>query len=96
MLSLVPDLVQMDKASFFPSAQQSLAETNSHARFYGRKQTGWLASDLNAQGVVGDASAASAEKGSVLLDHIVDGFLDYIAELQSLPLPPTSSSNRTG
>lgn len=96
MLTLVPDLVQMDKAALFPSAQQTLTETTKHARFYGRKQTGWMASDLNAQGVVGDATSASAEKGAVLLDYIVDGFLDYVAELKSLPLPPSSSSNRTG
>ena len=87
MLAVRPDLVAMDKADQFPSAQQTRAERNDHARFYGRKQTGWLASDLNPEGVVGNAARATPEVGEKLLDHLVDGFLAYAGELQRLPLP---------
>jgi len=87
MLAIRPDLVEMGKADLFLSEQQTRAEQNDHARFYGRKQTGWLASDLNPQGVVGNASRASPETGQRLLDHLVDGFLAYATELQRLPLP---------
>ncbi|WP_210238848.1 creatininase family protein [Cohaesibacter sp. CAU 1516] len=92
MLAMRPDLVQMDKAAMFSSAQQARAEQNDHARFYGRKQTGWLASDLNPRGVVGNAALAAPEVGQQLLDHLVDGFLAYATELQRLPLPSPLSN----
>ena len=91
MLAIAPELVKMDQAVDLASHQRVLVEKNEYARFYGRQQTGWMATDLNAQGVVGNASAASADKGVVLLDHLVDQFLIYIAELRTLSLPMSSS-----
>ena len=86
MLAFAPGLVDMGKAGVFPSRQQELAETNEHLRFYGRKGMGWKLSDLNGNGVVGDASVASADKGEKLASHIVEGFLTYAREVQQMRL----------
>nr|WP_321455879.1 creatininase family protein [uncultured Cohaesibacter sp.] len=87
MLALRPDLVRMEKAGVYPSQQQKMTEENAHLRFYGRKQLGWMATDLNAEGVVGDASIANAAKGKALIDHIANQFIDYAKEVLKVPLP---------
>lgn len=81
MLALRPDLVRLDKAGVFPSLQQKMAESNEHLRFYGRKQLGWMATDLNEAGVVGDAGQATAEKGRALMAHIASQFITYAREV---------------
>lgn len=88
MLHLAPDLVARDQMINFPSLQQELAETHTHLRAYGRKQLGWMATDLNPQGVVGNASKATSEKGEQLIAHICAGFLDYARELHQFDAIP--------
>ncbi|WP_210200583.1 creatininase family protein [Cohaesibacter celericrescens] len=86
MLAMAPNLVDMSKASNFKSLQQDVAEQNKHVRFYGRKSVGWMASDLNGAGVVGNAGIASAEKGETLLANIAQEFLVYAREVQRLQI----------
>jgi creatinine amidohydrolase len=38
-------------------------------------------SDLNPDGVAGNASAASAEKGERLIDHAVDGLVELLQDV---------------
>lgn len=87
MLAMAPELVSMQDAAHFSSAQREISQTNEHLRYYGRKAMGWMASDLNAAGVVGDAASASAEKGEKLLAHITEAFLRYASEVQHMPIP---------
>ncbi|MCV6600652.1 MAG: creatininase family protein [Cohaesibacter sp.] len=90
MLHLRPDLVDMSKAGDFSSAQQRLAKEFTHLRFYGRKPMGWMASDLNQEGVVGNASLASAQAGERLIVHIVEAFVVYAREMAEFDLPALS------
>lgn len=90
MLHLHPDLVDMKKVQAFSSRQEDLAKAHEHLRFYGRKPMGWMASDLNEQGVVGDASIADAEKGKALIEHIVSAFVVYAREVSDFDLPALS------
>jgi creatinine amidohydrolase len=90
MLHLRPDLVDREKALAFSSKQEDLAECCEHLRFYGRKPMGWMASDLNEHGVVGDASIADADKGKALIKHIVSAFLVYAQEVADFDLPALS------
>ena len=87
MLALSPDLVDLSKCDHFASAQSRMATDNNHLRFYGRQSLGWMASDLNPTGVVGDATMASAERGEKLLDHIIDQFIAYARDVQKVALP---------
>ncbi|WP_321447640.1 creatininase family protein [uncultured Cohaesibacter sp.] len=81
MLALRPDLVCLDEAGVFPSRQQEMAEGNEHLSFYGRKQLGWMVTDLNEAGVVGDAARANAEKGRTLIEYIAGQFVSYAREV---------------
>lgn len=79
MLHFHPNLVDMSKAIDFSST----AETNSISPI-GPTSYGWIASDLNEHGVVGDASSATAEKGKAVANFQTDGMvqlLDRVAKV---------------
>ncbi|MDO9524834.1 MAG: creatininase family protein [Gemmobacter sp.] len=88
MLALRPDLVHMDRADNFISAQADLAARNRIVGLHGaRANAGWLAGDLNPAGTVGNAARASAERGAEDLRRTIIGFCDLIAEVEAMPLP---------
>ena len=47
---------------------------------------GWVASDLNPVGTVGDASVASAEKGHATATHQVAGFVELLRKVAAAPI----------
>ena len=82
MLAFRPDCVDMGAAKDFRSA----AETDPIPPV-GSISRGWIASDLNPDGTVGNAAAATARKGQATADHQVAGFLALCAEVAAMPLP---------
>lgn len=98
MLALHPDKVDMSKAANFPSRQSEFATRFTHLRAYGPHAFGWKMSDLNPDGVAGNAAAATAEKGEILIAHAVKGILellrdvdrfDIAADFAPVPIAPT-------
>jgi creatinine amidohydrolase len=86
MLALRPDLVEMDKAEDFVSAQTALDKNSEKLGYHGAPANlSWLAQDLNRKGAVGDASAAKAEAGHQDIRAVAEGFCALIADLQRLP-----------
>ncbi len=83
VLALKPDTVDMSKAENFPSFQEKLAKTNKHLRAYGPHAYGWKAQDLNLQGVTGNASLATAEKGKALITTAVNGLVELLHEIHT-------------
>jgi len=81
MLHLRPDLVKMDKAQDFRSAQLKFIEEFKHLRAHGPAQFGWKAQDLNPHGAVGNAVAATAEKGKAVLDFQAAAFIDLCRDV---------------
>lgn len=81
MLVLRPDLVDMAKARDFPSAQADFAARFTHLRAYGPHAFGWKMRDLNADGVTGNAAAATAELGRKLIDHAATGFVELLDDV---------------
>lgn len=81
MLALRPDLVKMDAARDFPSAQERFEEDYAHLRAYGPHAFGWMMSDLSRDGVAGDAASASAEAGELLLGHAAAGFVELLCDV---------------
>ncbi|MHB2263734.1 creatininase family protein [Aliihoeflea sp. PC F10.4] len=81
MLAIRPDLVDMDKARDFPSAQSRFEKDFTHLRAYGPHAFGWKMSDLSLDGVTGNAAGASADKGERILDHSVAGLADLIRDI---------------
>ncbi|MGH6922596.1 MAG: creatininase family protein [Propylenella sp.] len=86
MLHFRPDLVDMGKARDFPSLAR---ETEAKFRRLGPTGThafAWIARDLNPDGVVGDASRATAEKGKRIAEHQARGFVELLQDVRAVPL----------
>lgn len=83
MLHFRPDLVRMDHAIDFHSAQLDFIEEFTHLRAHGTTQFGWKAQDLNPAGTVGDASIATAEKGKAVVDHQAEAFVALCRDVDS-------------
>jgi creatinine amidohydrolase len=82
MLAFAPETVDMDAArSFRSSAEQGGIPP------IGPVSYGWVASDLNPDGTVGDASAATAEKGRATADHQVAGFIELLRQVRDTAPP---------
>lgn len=81
MLALHPERVRMDRAERFGSRQAEFAARFAHLRAYGPHAFGWKMSDLNPKGVAGNAAAATAQRGEVLLAHAVRGLLALLEDV---------------
>ncbi|MBB3658224.1 creatinine amidohydrolase [Rhizobium sp. BK650] len=81
MLALYPERVDMTKAAAFPSSQTEFAQRFKHLRAYGPHAFGWKMSDLNPQGVAGNAAKATAEKGEALITHAVRGLVELLQDV---------------
>lgn len=82
MLAFKPHCVDMTKAiNFVSTAETSLIPPT------GPISRGWIASDLNADGTVGDASAATAKKGEETAIHQVNGFIDLLHCVRDSAIP---------
>ena len=86
MLALHPDRVDMTKAERFGSRQSDFAGRFKHLRAYGPHAFGWKMSDLNAKGVAGDASAATAERGEQLIAHEVVGVVELLEDVAAFDM----------
>lgn len=86
MLSLRPELVRLEEAQDFYSEQADFKDTNQVLHAYGRHQFGWLMQDLNRYGVVGNAAAASSEKGDALIKAALDGFEKLLIDVSQFDL----------
>lgn len=80
MLHFAPHAVTMDRARRFEMTPTPIPPT-------GPVSHGWIASDLNPEGVVGDAHLASAEKGAATAAHQVAGFIAMLRDLRAMALP---------
>ncbi|MEO0944803.1 MAG: creatininase family protein, partial [Pseudomonadota bacterium] len=87
MLAFRPETVDMTWAANFVSN----AETDAVPPI-GPISRGWIASDLNADGTVGDASNATTEKGQATAKHQVAGFIDLLRQVRDMPVPTAQAS----
>lgn len=78
MLALMPELVKMDKAV---KELPELFAPDSLLSLEGRLPVAWTADDLSRSGAVGDATAASVEKGRQILDSVAAGWVRVFEEL---------------
>ncbi|MEM7290648.1 MAG: creatininase family protein, partial [Pseudomonadota bacterium] len=86
MLHFAPHLVDMTKAKNFTSATTKARKTFKHLAPQSPHGFAWLAGDLNKEGVVGDAAAATAEKGQKAATHQTGGFLELLEDIRSAKL----------
>ncbi|WP_421725812.1 creatininase family protein [Bauldia sp.] len=83
MLHLRPDLVRMEQATDFRSTQLDFIDEFDHLRGHGPVQFGWKAQDLNPHGTVGNAAAATAEKGKAVVDHQAAAFVNLCHDVHA-------------
>ncbi|AZO67775.1 MULTISPECIES: creatininase family protein [unclassified Mesorhizobium] len=86
MLHFRPDLVDMARADNFVSNVARAEKEFSLLRHTGTHAFAWIATDLNPNGVVGDASIATAEKGRLTAIHQADGFISLLKDLRKAKL----------
>ncbi|MEO1238408.1 MAG: creatininase family protein [Pseudomonadota bacterium] len=91
MLAFQPHTVDMTKAENFISS----AET-ANVKPVGLVSRGWIATDVNPNGVVGNAAAATAKKGRDVALHQVNGLIGLLRDVRDMPLPPKNSSGFQG
>lgn len=86
MLALHPELVRMEHARDFNSAQQSHETEFEKLRGHGPVQFGWKIGDLNLEGAVGNAMAATPEKGWAIINHRAEVFIAVIRDAYGFDL----------
>ena len=63
-----------------------MEDTFKHLRATGQHNMGWMIHDLNAEGAVGNARAASAEAGRAIAEHQVAGAIELLWDIQRFDL----------
>ena len=95
MLALKPDQVDMTKAQNFRSSSQDRAEKFSLLGDGKSAKLAWQMQDYNPYGAVGNAAAASAEKGQAVLNAAGRSLATLLAEIDQLPISTLVSHTRT-
>jgi len=85
MLALKPEQVDMAKAQNFHSTSQDRAQKFSLLGDGRSAKLGWQMQDYNPHGAVGNAAAATPEKGRALLDAAGRSLAQLLTEMDQLP-----------
>ncbi len=91
MLALAPHRVEMDKAQHFASSSQVRAAQFDILGNGKSAKLAWQIQDYNATGAVGNAAAATANKGQQLLRAAGRSLAQLLSEVQRLPLSTLAS-----
>lgn len=84
VLHLRPDLVDMNRAA--PHLPRWLAEYR-YIGFGGEVSFGWTSADVDASGVIGDPTLASAEQGKAAFEACVERMGDALGEVARFAFP---------
>lgn len=85
MLHLAPETVHMERASNFASSSEHRAQ---HYALLGNGRSaklGWAIEDYHPAGAVGNAAAATAERGQAMVQASAQGLAQLLAEIHALP-----------
>ncbi|MBI2751884.1 MAG: creatininase family protein [Burkholderiales bacterium] len=94
MLALAPELVDMARAQNFASTSQDRARRFDILGNGKSAKLGWQMQDYNPLGAVGNAAAASADKGRAVIDAAGRALARLLGEVHALPL--TTLQGRVG
>jgi creatinine amidohydrolase len=86
MLHFRPDLVDMAQAENFPSRVAEAEKSFDLLRQTGKHAFAWVAADLNPHGVVGNAAAATVEKGRATARFQAEGFVRLLRDVRKAKL----------
>ena len=87
MLAARPDLVNMDLAKNFQTKMQDWEATGHLTGLTGQPaRPGWTIDDLNDEGALGNAAAATAKKGETLLYSAAQGFARWLEDFATFEM----------
>ncbi|KKB86824.1 hypothetical protein VW29_00190 [Devosia limi DSM 17137] len=86
MLHYRPAAVRREQRADFGSAAQAMDRGTHWLKMHGKTRPGWVSTDLNPQGVVGNALLASAEKGLASAQHALNGFAQLVDDVAGFDL----------
>ncbi len=86
MLAAARDLVRMEKAPAAISSTVEMERAFHWLRLSRPAGFGWMTQDLHASGAVGDATAASVERGEVALAHGARSFVELLTDVDRFGL----------
>lgn len=86
MLHLHSELVDMSVARDFVPTTVALAEEAVHLMAEGGAGFGWQTQDLHPSGACGNAAAADATRGRIVVDRAADALVKLLAEIIRYPL----------
>ncbi|HEY5225737.1 MAG TPA: creatininase family protein [Methylovirgula sp.] len=86
MLSFRPGLVRMEAAANFESDSVALENDFNWLRAGRPTGFGWMTQDLSERGAMGNAAAASAEKGEASADYGVTAFIELLQDVEAFDL----------
>lgn len=89
MLHFRPETVDMKQAQDFASTAES-----GRISPIGPISYGWISSDLNSSGTVGEAHLSTAEKGKKAANHQILGFIDLLRTVRDHPLGAISPNTK--
>lgn len=93
MMVIRPGAVRRDQAEHFRSSSQDRAERFSILGNGRSAKLAWMTHDLNPLGAVGDAAAATPEKGQMVLEAAGRALANTLIEIDQLP--PETVSHHT-
>lgn len=86
MLAFQPQKVRQNKLEDFPAETARMAREFKHLRAAKPAGFGWLTQDLNPQGAIGNARAASAIKGAQAAEYGAHAFIELLQDVAAFPL----------
>ncbi len=93
MLAFAPEKVRMDKAADFTPRTVAMAAEFTHLSAIQPNGFGWMAHDINAAGAIGNAAAATAQKGEAAAAHGSRAFVELVREVDRFDLDPRLQGN---
>jgi creatinine amidohydrolase len=87
LLHLRPDLVRRDALTDFATPGRAMAARGGWLGVEKPIGIGWMSQDLNPHGACGNAAVADADKGRRLFDHLADGLVQLLAEVEAMAVP---------
>lgn len=94
MLALHGDLVDMAAAEDFVPLTVAIERSGSSLTAEGAVGFGWQAQDLHPAGVCGDAAAATADKGRIVVDRAADALVRLVSDVAAFDTARLTSRTR--
>lgn len=86
MLHYVPDAVRADLVADFASNAEAWDDDAAILQVHGKNRIGWMLHDLSLDGAVGNAAAATAEKGAASAQQALAGMLALLDDVARFDL----------